>query len=389
MPSKNGYSIDRKAKSSASVAGLARHNLRQKDPDDYRRKIDFSKTELNEDLTGRLSKFFDASAGTPQGVRERIDRLIESAKDQGAHIQHSEDPNHSTTLWRNHYVQASREWFASEDDEDPKGLDPDPGEFRMERVEEWLEYIDEWIEETGLNERVVDAQLHLDESTPHIHLITVPMVVDQIDENTFAPVAFRDNQINDRQALRERHDKLEEVTPPELERGTAAEVEDDETDDLADFVRRYQDLKSFKDNYEGKCREIMNVARDKVSPEVAHRMVLKDEVEIDPADYSSSLDYMKDYMKKTGIDENPTVMDAGLALGIYSTYNVPDVAQIDEAKEKLPELEDQVEQLEGENARLQSALRELCEENNLSFHDQDLGIHIDSSESDDDLGMGL
>ncbi|MDR1576692.1 MAG: plasmid recombination protein [Deltaproteobacteria bacterium] len=50
-----------------------------------------------------------------------------------------------------------------------------PGEYAPERLEPWVKASQEWLEETVGSQIILNAALHLDEVTPHIHVLILPL----------------------------------------------------------------------------------------------------------------------------------------------------------------------------------------------------------------------
>ncbi|NEO34490.1 MAG: hypothetical protein F6K36_29645 [Symploca sp. SIO3C6] len=98
-------------------------------------------------------------------------------------------------------LSASNEYFR------PDGSGLMPGEWDQIRLEDWLEATLDFIN-NELGERAISATLHVDELTPHLHVLVVP-IEDWEKKNLSAKELF-----GSRQKLREWHDKYHRYTAP-------------------------------------------------------------------------------------------------------------------------------------------------------------------------------
>ena len=80
----------------------------------------------------------------------------------------------------------------------------DPDRINQERSEQWAAKATEWLQEQ-FGDRVVDAQLHYDETTPHIHALVVPLTSDNrlSAKEVFCPKTLRQYQTNYANSMKE------------------------------------------------------------------------------------------------------------------------------------------------------------------------------------------
>lgn len=81
-------------------------------------------------------------------------------------------PKNAQAVAQEIVLSASPEYFRPEHDRnDPEGF----GTFDEEKLQAWKDKTLEWLQER-YKATLVDVQLHLDERTPHMHAIVVPVV---------------------------------------------------------------------------------------------------------------------------------------------------------------------------------------------------------------------
>lgn len=138
----------------SSIYKVTGHNHRVADfvKDDAR--IDPSRTHLNEHIIKTADTIEEA-------VQNRLDEANTSP------------PKHAIYTAQELVLSASPEYFRPEyDRDDPEGK----GKYDPERLETWKNKTMEWLEKEYGRKNLVDVVLHVDETTPHIHAVVVPIV---------------------------------------------------------------------------------------------------------------------------------------------------------------------------------------------------------------------
>lgn len=115
---------------------------------------DPTKTHLNEHLAG------DPDEGLRSSIYERIDEA-------GVKV-----PKNATVIAQELTLGASPEYFRPEYHPDD---DAGHGVYDQERMEVWRDATMEYLNEKYGKKNIVSAVLHLDERTPHIHAIVLPI----------------------------------------------------------------------------------------------------------------------------------------------------------------------------------------------------------------------
>lgn len=183
------YSIARisKMKSFVQARGMSRHNNREFDTPN----ADEEKTPDNIQLVG--------TGDIEADVKKRI---TESGMDL-------KKIRKNAVLAVDHMLTASPEYFR------PNG--ERPGEYDQQRLDNWVKASMKFLKDE-YGDNLVNAKLHLDESTPHIHAVMVPV---HHDPNKRQPTNLRAKEwFNGRDKLVEFQDKYHKATEHlGLERG--------------------------------------------------------------------------------------------------------------------------------------------------------------------------
>ena len=97
---------------------------------------------------------------------------IEQAINQMLDKHNVSPPKNSQSVAQEIVLSASPEYFRpGYDRNDPEGF----GKYDPEKLEQWKEKSLEWLQKRYKG-TLVDVQLHLDERTPHMHAVVVPIV---------------------------------------------------------------------------------------------------------------------------------------------------------------------------------------------------------------------
>lgn len=189
-PHEKQYAILRiaKMKSFAQVRGMSKHNNREFDTPN----ADEEKTPSNIQLVGTDNIEAD--------VKKRIQ---ESGMDL-------KKIRKNAVLAVDHMLTASPEYFR------PNG--EKPGQYDQQRLDDWVEASMKFLKDE-YGDNLVNSTLHLDESTPHIHAVMVPI---HHDPSKRQPVNLRAKEwFNGSKALSAFQDRYHEATKHlELDRGT-------------------------------------------------------------------------------------------------------------------------------------------------------------------------
>ncbi|MGP9572795.1 MobV family relaxase [Halomonas sp. AOP5-CZ2-32] len=132
-----------------STAGEHNHRT-SKEPDS---RVDPERTHLNQHLV-------KTAETVPEAVQKRI-------SEAGVKL-----PKNANVVAQELVLGASPEYFRpSYHPEDPNGK----GKYEPERLEAWKEKTMNWLKDRFGEKNIVDAVLHLDETTPHIHAMVLPI----------------------------------------------------------------------------------------------------------------------------------------------------------------------------------------------------------------------
>lgn len=140
-----------KLKSSGAINGSEHHNQRSRDTPN----ADIEKSIDNVRFIGQQGIKLE------NAIRERI------GDNGGKKIRQSADPKQQPVLALEMVLTASPEYFRPNAPEKA-------GTWEKDKLDNWFKINDQWLKDT-FGDKVVRAELHLDESTPHIHAYIVPM----------------------------------------------------------------------------------------------------------------------------------------------------------------------------------------------------------------------
>lgn len=133
-----------KLKTKASIAGVTGHNSRLKET-------------LNADSEKSIENIIDGGTDLHATIIKKI---------VGAGAKYRSN----SVLSQEVFLSASPEYFRP-------GLEDQSGTYDKERMQAWKKEAVEWLHDQ-FGDNVVDCKLHLDESTPHIHAVVVPLTKD-------------------------------------------------------------------------------------------------------------------------------------------------------------------------------------------------------------------
>lgn len=150
-----------KLKSFGNVGAAGSHVFRQRET----LNADPARTHMNKQLIG--------SQDLVANVKARI----------GDH-----QPRKNAVLAVDHLLTASPEYFRD------KGMKP--GQFNVDKTKQWAKKSIAWLKDQ-YGDNLVSASLHLDESTPHIHAVVVPMHDDKLNAKHYFGGRYKLSKMQD------------------------------------------------------------------------------------------------------------------------------------------------------------------------------------------------
>ena len=120
------------------------------------------------DENGQFERILgDPNKTTEQLIDEQINSIATNYKDKGIGFS---PVRKDAVLGVELMLSASAEYF--------RPTEPEKwGSYEQERVDQWLKSTTEFLEKKYGKSRIVEITLHLDEATPHIHAIILPLVL--------------------------------------------------------------------------------------------------------------------------------------------------------------------------------------------------------------------
>lgn len=178
------------------------------------------------DKTGEQKK----GLGRPSGEGNLSDEFRARVWEQVDEIDASGNRVASNSVkYVDHLFTVSPQYFRNDPNE--------AGAFDRDKVKEWLEGTLDDIEENFDTDNIASINLHLDESTPHLHVSTVPETEDgRLSVNDcYAPKGLRDHQTAYAENLPDEIQRGEEGS--EAERLTSKEIYQQQVEELHDEVQ--------------------------------------------------------------------------------------------------------------------------------------------------------
>lgn len=137
----------------STLKSVTGHNHRVKEVTKNDPRIDPARSHLNEHIIK-----------TAETVEEAVQKRLDDAGTQPT--------KHSIYTAQEIVLSASPEYFRPDyDRKDPNGK----GKYDPDRLDKWKNKTMEWLEKEYGRANLVDVVLHLDETTPHIHAVVVPI----------------------------------------------------------------------------------------------------------------------------------------------------------------------------------------------------------------------
>lgn len=366
------------------------------DPDDPVRS--FYHLHKKEDEMKNLGRG-DPDGNRADRLRARIWDQVDEIKERGKRVQTN------SVKYVDHLFTASPHYFR----EDPKA----GGGFDREKVQEWLDGTLDAIRHEFDTSNIAAINLHLDESTPHIHLQTVP---ETPDGRLSINAKYSPEQMRNRQTV------YAEFLPDEIQRGEmnssrerrpTTEVYKDTVEELEEKTEQVEDL---KERLDVTAEEVKRLKKEEVLDDVRDLPLEMVVSELNLAPYT-----VKDITNEDGqvkVDGEPfdgnaidltkealdlTVYESAKFLKDKERFRPGKLAQqLQDSREELQEiestgkkliqkyekLEDKTDQLESENETLKETLEDVAEEHNLEI---DLGetFYTDHSGLDEEFDMGM
>lgn len=297
----------------------------------------------------------DRTGEVKKTVLEEVEKADERKREAGESNRGLQDNQNRMT---EHIFTTSPEWFRPDDPDEH-------GRFDNQRLREWLIGTCDRIRKTYENDsrKLVSANVHLDEATPHAHTIELPFSEDNL---------LRTSDIYFPQRLSEMQTDYANRLPGGIERGERGS----ERKHLTKMEKMYKDLKDAKKetaevkgvladaverikSYEvepdevDKLLDLADTVRENVDPEELR--IRHEYIKADRANYENPIDYLTENTK-LGVPE-------AIKIGVKS-------------------LASKSEHLEKKVDRLEEELEQAQDSSDISEQTQDPG-------PEDDLDMGL
>lgn len=212
--------------------------------------------------------------------RERVWDQVDTIKENGNRVQSN------SVKYVDHLMTVSPQYFRPDD---PNAA----GKFDRDKVEAWLRDSLRTIKENFAEKNLAGIEVHLDESTPHIHFQTVPETQDgRLSVNDrFTPTVLRGMQ-----------SEYAENLPDEIQRGEVDSSAERKTmeevyHDTAEEVEKLRADVEVKDEEIENLRALAEPIRKHVDPMdlvVKHRYV-----GADPGEYDNPIDYLTENTELT------------------------------------------------------------------------------------------
>lgn len=215
----------------------------------------------------------DEVQGLADQFRERVWGQVDTIKENGNRVQSN------SVKFVDHLMTVSPQYFRPDD---PNAA----GKFDRDKLKVWLRDSLRTIKGNFAEKNLAAIEVHLDESTPHIHFQTVPKTQDgRLSVNDrFTPTVLGGMQDTYAQNLPDEIQRGEEDSP--AERTTMKEV----YHDTAEEVEKLRADVEVKDEEIENLRALADPIRKHVKP--MDLVVNHDYVGADPGDYDNPIDYL-------------------------------------------------------------------------------------------------
>lgn len=310
----------------------------------------------------------DGGDGISDRFRERVWDQVDAIKDRGNRVQSN------SVKYVDHLMTVSPQYFRPDD---PNAA----GKFDRDKVEAWLRDSLRTIQENFAEENLAALEVHLDESTPHIHFQTVPETQDgRLSVNDrYTPSVLRGMQTEYAENLPDEIQRGEVDSP--AERKTMKEV----YHDTAEEVEELRDEIEVKDSEIDTLRTMAEPIRESVEPEyVAENTTIS----ADPDPYDNPIDYLMEN-SKANFAESVKMITEVLTQDVDQKADTIQDLKSEVKKERelkneqgarTIELKLQLDEAQEENETLKDTLDEVAEEHGLEVEAGD--FHVNYSDMD-------